>query len=199
MRTTQWLGMVFAMFAVALATGCATDEPAKATIESAPKLQAGEAVRVTATVEAVDKENRILALRDASGELRTMMVTPAVKNFEQIKRGDRVTAEYLEQVAVYIEAPGVTSKDDSFSGMAVMPPGSKPSGAWVDTVQRRAKVEAIDYDSRVVTLRGQDGSVRTIRVSPRLGSLDKISKGDEILIRYTQTVAVGVAKAAPAP
>lgn len=184
-----------AMAAVFAMSGCAT-EP-KATVESQPKILAGNAVRITATVEAVDKENRILVLRDPSGEIRTMMVDPSVRNFDRIQRGDRVAAEYLEEVAVYIQAPGMEAKDESVSATARAPSGAKPSGAVVDTVQRRATVVDVDYDSRLVALRAPDGSVRTIRVSPRIGPLDKISKGDQIVVRYTQMVAIGVTKATP--
>ncbi|MFL6648881.1 MAG: hypothetical protein ACJ8KO_13055 [Sulfurifustaceae bacterium] len=192
-RTRISVGL--AVVGLMVASGCATEEPAKATLEAQPKILAGELVRVTATVEAVDKDNRILALRDESGELRTMIVNPAVKNFNQIKRGDRINADYLEEVAVYIEAPGMVAKDEAASAIATAPSGGKPSGAMVDTVQRRAVVEDIDYDSRIVTLRAPDGSLHTTRVSPRIGPLDKISKGDQIIIRYTQTVAVSVTKA----
>jgi hypothetical protein len=195
MRATILIGVFGGTLAMA---GCAsTEDVTKTAIESQPKMAAAETVRVTATVEAVDKENRILTLRSPGGELRTMTVDPAVKNFDQIQRGDRVTAEYMESIAVYIEAPGMVSKDETASVTATMPPGSRPSGAVIETVQRRATVEAIDHETRIVTLRGQDGSLRTIKVPPRLGSLDKISKGDPIVVRFTQTVAVGVAKAAP--
>lgn len=182
---------------ILVASGCATDEPAKATVENQPRILAGNTVRVVATVEAIDKENRILTLRDPSGEIRTMTVDSAVKNFERIQRGDRVNAEYLEEVAVYIQAPGMVAKDETASVSARAPGDGKPSGAVVDTVQRLATVEDINYETRVVTLRAPDGSLRTIRVSPRIGPLDKISKGDQIIVRYTQVVAVGVSKAAP--
>lgn len=187
-------GVMAAVFAM---SGCTTTEPAKATIESQAKILAGNTVRVTATVEAVDKENRILALRDPSGEIRTMLVDSSVKNFDRIQRGDRVAAEYLEEVAVYIQTPGMVAADESVSATAKGPSEGKPSGAVVDTVQRRATVQEIDYASRIVTLRAPDGSLRTIRVSPRIGPLDKISKGDQIIVRYTQMVAVGVTKATP--
>lgn len=176
-------------------SGCATNEPAKATVEAQPKLLASDTVRVNATVEAVDRESRILALRDQSGELRTMVVNPAVKNFDQIHRGDHVNAEYLQEVAIYIEAPGMITKDETGSAVATTPAGGMPSGAVVDTVQRQAVVEDIDYGNRLVTLRAPDGSLRTIEVSPRIGPLDKISKGDQIVVRHTQMVAVGVSKA----
>lgn len=185
---------VAAAAAIAL-SGCATEPENAAASVSLPRILAGNTVRVTATVEAVDKQNRVLALRDPGGEVRIMKIDPAIKNFDKIERGDRVNTEYLEEVAVYIEAPGMALKDETASITAKAPGDGKPSGAVVDIVQRRATVQDIDYANRIVTLRAPDGSVRTIRVAPTIGPLDKISKGDPIVVRYTQIVAIGITKA----
>lgn len=196
MRAAFLIGVVVGILAV---VGCASTESAKATIESQPRMSSANTAHVQATVEAVDKENRILTLRTRAGDLRTMVVDPAVKNFDQIRRGDLVVADYLEEVAVYIEVPGMKTKDESSRVTATAPRGNKPAGAVVDTVQRRATVQAIDRENRMVTLHGQDGSVRTIKVPPELGPLDKINAGDSIVIRYTQMVGIGVTNAKATP
>lgn len=187
--------MGVAVAGVFAASGCAT-ELATAVVESQPKVLAGNIVRITATVAAVDRENRILTLSDGREEIRMMTVDPAVKNFDQIRRGDRINAERLEQVAIYVQAPGTVSKDENARVAVTVRRGGKPSGAMVDTVQRGATVEEIDYEGRVVTLRATDGELRTIRVAPEIGPLDKISKGDQIVVRYTQIVGIGVTEPA---
>jgi len=161
-----------------LLSACTTTEPPKSVIESQTTM--ANAVAITSTVETVDEKNRVLALRDANGETRTMSVDPSVTSLDRIASGDRVTAVYLESMAVYIEAPGMVARDDSATS--------------VPTVQRGAAVEAIDYAARVITLRMPDGSLRTLRVSPQIGPLDKIHEGDQVVVRYTQMVAVCVAK-----
>src|SRR5205085_10581536 len=132
-----------------LATACSTTESKSESAQTpgAPgtggrqNLVTSDVVRTTAMVEAIDKKNRILTLRNAEGQVRTLAVDPSVKNFDQIERGDKVRVEYLESVAVYIEAPGSASGGAAPAGAAgsaraveVAPKGEKPSGVVVDTV-----------------------------------------------------------------
>lgn len=178
-----------------VAAGCASPGPPTTALQ--PTMLSANTVRVTTVVEAVDRENRILTLRTQNGDLRSMLVDPGVENFDQIRRGDQVVADYLQQVAVYIDAPGVTTKDESARVSASAARRNKPTGAVVDTVQRRATVLAIDHESRTVTLQGLDGSVRTIAVPSELGPLSRIHTGDPIIIRYTHMVGISVSKATP--
>lgn len=192
MRVTSLIGVVAGAL---VAVGCASPGPPTTALQ--PTMSSAETVRVTATVEAVDRENRILTLRTENGDLRSMLVDPGVQNFDQIRREDRVVADYLQQVAVYVETPGVTAKDESSRVTANAPRGDRPTGAVVDTVQRRATVRAIDSERRMVTLQGLDGGVRTIAVPPELGPLSKIRTGDPIVIRYTHMVGISVSKVTP--
>ncbi len=62
----------------------------------------------------------------------------------------------------------------------------------VDTVEMTARVEAVDLAARTVTLRGPDGGVRVIQVDDRVRRLDEVKTGDEIVIRHTQALAIGL-------
>ena len=69
-----------------------------------------------------------------------------------------------------------------------------PAAMRVDTVQMTARVEAIDYDSREVTLRGPEGRRRTVKVDPRVERLNEVKVGDEVVVRHTEAVALSVTR-----
>lgn len=58
-----------------------------------------------------------------------------------------------------------------------------------------AVVEAIDQESREVTLRQQDGSTTTFVAGPEVRNLAQVSVGDILHVGYSQTVRIQVAGA----
>jgi len=72
----------------------------------------------------------------------------------------------------------------------------KPSGSMQDTVEAKAQVVAIDRDTRVVTLQGQEsGDWWVIEAGPEVRNLDQVEVGDTVTVRYTEAVAWQVKKA----
>ena len=65
-----------------------------------------DSVSVTATVEAVDLEKRIVTLKDENGVVRDLKVGEDVKNLAQVKKGDQVVATYHEAIAYEVFKPG---------------------------------------------------------------------------------------------
>ena len=59
-----------------------------------PGIVLGDAVVITAKVEAIDKKDRAVALRGPAGNVFVVEVGDEVKNFKQIKVGDQVRVEY---------------------------------------------------------------------------------------------------------
>jgi RNase P/RNase MRP subunit p29 len=54
-----------------------------------------DAASITATVEVIDYDKRTVALKGPRGNIVVLKVGPDVKNFKQIKRGERVTTKYF--------------------------------------------------------------------------------------------------------
>jgi hypothetical protein len=52
----------------------------------------------TATIEAIDSANRAVSLRKPDGTYVTIVAGPEVKRFAELKVGDKVTAQYYENV-----------------------------------------------------------------------------------------------------
>ena len=67
------------------------------------KVTLVEAVRISATVEAIDKATRQVTLKGPDGKTMAVTVGPEVKNFDQIKVGDVVVARYLESLTLELK------------------------------------------------------------------------------------------------
>jgi hypothetical protein len=68
----------------------------------------------------------------------------------------------------------------------------KPSMSATQTVQVTTIVDAIDLETRQVTLRGPEGNSRTITASEEAKNLDQIEVGDKVNVEYIQHMAIDV-------
>ena len=146
----------------------------------------------TATVEAIDLDNRVVTLRDADGNVFDLAVGSEVKNLPQVKVGDKVTATYYEAISAKVyksgEAPESSSASESLTRAKL---GEKPAGEVRTSVTAKATVTAIDTKTNEVTLKGMDGkSVKVLVEDPE--NLKGVEVGDEVLITYEQALAVSV-------
>jgi hypothetical protein len=60
---------------------------------------------VSATVESVDLDKRIVELRRADGSVVRIPVSPEVRRLAEVKKGDTVAVQYTRQVALSIRKP----------------------------------------------------------------------------------------------
>ena len=72
--------------------------------------------------------------------------------------------------------------------------GKKPSVFKENVVTGTATVEAIDLEKRIVTLKRADGSVFDLAVGPQVRNLPQVKVGDEVVVKYYQSIAVQVKK-----
>lgn len=152
--------------------------------------------RREAIVESVNKETREIKVVDANGKIHKFVAGDMVANFDQIEPRDRIVTEYLESVAVFVVPKGTPSMGDM--GLVELAPlGDKPGVAMADTYMVAATVDAIDADTRLVTLRGEDGFQTEFRVADDI-ELEDLEVGDEVRMRVTEAVALSVVEA-PTP
>jgi Cu/Ag efflux protein CusF len=136
-----------------------------------------------------------VTLQGKDGESVELVVGPEAKNFDQVKKGDEVTFEYLESVAVVVTPKGATPPAAGQAAyVETAKPGEKPHGRAVQTTTITATVEAIDYKARTVTLKGPAGNVRTFTVGPEAKRFDEVKKGDQVTLNVTEAVAISVSK-----
>lgn len=78
-------------------------------------------------------------------------------------------------------------------------PAGKPGVVLGDMVTIRAIVQSIDYDKRMVVLKGPKGNMVNVYVDETAKNFNQIKKGDEVLVDYYESVALFVRKSDEAP
>lgn len=160
-----------------------------------PGLIVSNVTMVTATVQDIDYHTRMVTIRGPQGRVIDLHADESVRNFNQVRIGDNVNAEVLESVALYVQKhDGTQPSIKEGAAVAVAPRGEKPGIAAADTVVITATVENINYDSRMVTLRGPEGKSKTLRVHERAPDMEKVKVGDQVVVRHTVAVAITVNK-----
>jgi hypothetical protein len=61
-------------------------------------------------------------------------------------------------------------------------------------VTETATVTSINHDSRLVTLRGEDGGEWTVIVDPAVKNLPQVQEGDKVVAKYYESIAAEVTK-----
>jgi hypothetical protein len=169
------------------------DDDAKKSDES--KLVVAETNIVKATVEDIDHAKREVTLKDSKGDKHKMKVSKEVKNLDQVQKGDQVLAGYFQSTAISVAKPGDASAAPAQAeAVIVAEKGQKPGGLAVQTTQKTATVEDIDYATREVTLKGSDGNILKIKAGDRVKRLEDVKKGDRIVATYTEALAISVVK-----
>ena len=160
--------------------------------EEVDGIEMGNAIEITATVVALDPQNRVVSLRGPEGNVVDIEVSEEAQNFDQISIGDEVTLAYYESVALYLgdasEAPEAGA--DLVATRAAK--GEKPAGIVVGVIDASVKILAIDLQNRAVTLELPDGEVVTTPVAEDVRPLDSFKVGDTVHVRLTKAVAISV-------
>ncbi len=186
------LVVVFAQFALAQETDTKAKAPKKEVQK--PGAVAVETVSTTAVVDAIDTAKRAVTLKFADGKTQTFKLGPEVKNFDQIKVGDKVKATYAESIAVFVRKSNEKPSADEVQTIQVAPKGEKPGILMTDTFEVTAKVEKIDYKKRTVTLKGPEGNLKTFPVDKSVKNFKNIKTGDEVVMKITEAMALYVEK-----
>jgi len=162
------------------------------------KGAAMQTVKASAVVEAVDPATKHVTLKLASGQSKTIAVGDQVKNFDQIKVGDKVTVGYLEGLTLELKKAGKAPvARTEQAGMDRAKPGEKPGGVVAREVKVVADVVAVDAAKHTVTLKGPQQTVELNIKDPE--QLKNIQKGDQVEATYTEALAITMEPAAPAP
>lgn len=182
------------MLAILLVAGTAIPAMAADKGAQAPGLVITEVVAVTAKVQDIDLQKRSLTLLLPEGRTMTVKVGDSVQNFDQIQKGDRLVAKYCDSVALFLRKSRAKPEMDEVTMAEVAPRGQKPAGMVVNTFEISAKVEAVSYKKRTVTLKGPEGNLVTLKVHKTAKNFDKVRRGDDVVARITEALAISVQK-----
>jgi hypothetical protein len=179
---------------LSLSTGAFAQAAKGAVPEERPKVVKERTAVMTATVQAIDLEKRIVTLKGPKGEVRDIKVGEEARNLPQLKVGDLVTVKYYESIAVEVMKSGTASAAGEKSAIVRNKPGEMPGGMAARQSTITATVTAIDKKKGTITLKGPDGKT-VIAKAEDPKNLDKVKVGDELMITYTEALAISVEKA----
>ena len=155
---------------------------------------AAEVVVLTATVDSVDVQKRIVVLKDANGNLLQMNVSKQINDLEKVKKGDVFVVEHAQAIAVGLVAapkdakPGVSG----VRSVAIAGKGSaKPFEEITNTIFATVKITSIDVKTRVVTFTLPSGEKQRVKVDQAVLGLEKFKVGDDVMVEFVDDTAIG--------
>lgn len=153
----------------------------------------------------IDRKARTVTFQGPRGRTETLTVPKEAQNFDRVKVGSSFKVRYVEAMAVALQR-GATASVSTGRTVQLAPKGGTPGGVVTDTVTLRATVEAIDYASREIALKGPKGKVVALKVADDVEGFAEVKVGDSVAVAYTQALALamlpeesGKPKAAPTP
>lgn len=153
--------------------------------------------KATATVVGIDPATRTVTLKRSNGQVVNVKASEEVRNFDQIKVGDIVTAEYTQALSVDLKKGGSGIREKIERETATRAPeGAMPGGAVGREVTILADVVSVNKKNQVVRLRGPHGNFIDVKVQDP-DDLNSVKKGDQVQAVYTEALAVAVQPAPP--
>lgn len=179
---------VFTLF-VAVAASWAAENQAPM---DKPSFFASQSATVSAMVEAIDHETRLVTLRVAEDETVTFTASEEARNLDQVAVGDIVTAEYVESLSIEVVAnEGMEPSEGELAALARTEKGEMPGGAAINTQVVTATVEDINLEKNTFKLKGPDGTVNEY-TARNPDNLKRATVGDLVVITMTEAVAISV-------
>ena len=151
-----------------------------------------EAVSFTATVDAIDSKTRKITLKGADGSKTAFIAGDEVRNFAQINKGDIVTFDYTEGIALDVQKATEEPKMVEHESIKRAKLGDKPSGTIETVGFMTARVEEIDYKTRKVGLKMPEGKIVRFTAGDQVKRLNEVKKGDEVVVQYMQKISIKV-------
>jgi hypothetical protein len=187
------------MLGAVLATAsnfCAAAETTQPAAKPQPSMVREELQEVSATVTSVDPATRMLGLKGDDGSAATFEVGPEVKNFAQIRPGDKVVVSYYRGLAAELQPKGtpLSKKVNQLDLATSAQPGTKPGAGVGTAVHATVVIEKVDTKTNTVSFKRPDGVSRTLPVRSQEGKdfIKKLKVGDQVEVLYSEAVAIEV-------
>ena len=164
----------------------------EASMMDKPSFSASQSLVVSAVVEAIDQETRVVTLRKSNGEAITFTASDDVRNLAQVSVGDHLIAEYVESVSIEVmAADGLEADAAEVAAMARAEEGQMPGFAAMDALVVTATVEEINIELNTFKLKGPDGVISEYTArNPQ--NLKRAAVGDLVVMTVTSAVAIVV-------
>jgi uncharacterized protein (DUF2237 family) len=169
-------------------------------VEGLKSSRVEETLQDTVTVRSVDVPNRLLTIINSDGNVQTLAVPEEVKNFPQIKPGDKITMRYKAAVAAEIKKPNeAVQRTESSESATTAPAGGRPGATTQRVTKTVIKVQSTDTEKNTLTFQNANGQTRTLAIKrPEMQALLKqIKPGDLVELVIDEALAIDVQPANP--
>ena len=195
--------MRFSLLSVALAASVlatpvlAQQAPAAAVVTSNQpgKVAVAETVKASAVVTAIDKATRKVTLKTAKGKSFEVVAGEEVKNFDQIKVGDKLVVQYVQALTMEVKPGGGLRSSTQTTDTAQAKPGERPGAAGAREVTVTADVMAVNPKAMTITVRGPNGNIIDLMVK-NPDHFKAVKVGDQIQAVYVEALAIAIEPAA---
>ena len=156
-----------------------------AVTENVYQLYEGEVVKV-------DKKTRTITFKNKEGESK-FVAGPDIKNFDQIKKGDRVNVNYELAVAIELiktKSDGVRTKVET-NTVTKSKSNEKPSETIANKTTIIADIVEVNREKKLVSVKGPSGKITTVTVkNPAL--LADVKVGEQVKVIYFDAMAASI-------
>jgi hypothetical protein len=185
-----------ALAAITLAAALASaQQPAVA--PAAQPFFAEELQTLTATVSTMDPAKRLITLKVAEGREETVEAGPAVRNFAQIKVGDKVDVQYYQSLAAEITKAPASNTQEAVVLAARAAEGASPAGGVGTIYTAIVTVDSVDAATSTVSFTGPEGKQRETTAQRDAGRafIAQLKPGDRVQVTYGEALAMAVTPA----
>ena len=188
MKRMLWI-LTVAVLVIGGAAGTYAEEQSLSSVVGAVELQS-----ITATVIGINAKERLVTLKGPEGDTLDIKADERVRNFDQIKTGDKLNIDYIASVAVSLADPSEKPTKTTVSNVEVAEKGAKPSVRTVDVVDVVGTILKVNKKDRTITVQGPEGKVVTLDVNEQIKDVDSLKAGGKIRARFTVATAVAITK-----
>ncbi len=161
-------------------------------MDEKPSFFASQTTKITAVVEAIDHETRVVTLRRPQGDTITFTASDEARNLDQVAVGDIVNAEYEEILSIRVVANDGTEPEKlELAGMERTAKGEMPGLTAFNAQSVTATVEEINLEANTFKLKGPDGTINEY-VARNPDNLRRSTVGDLVIITTSEAVAISV-------
>ncbi|HKR86864.1 MAG TPA: hypothetical protein VJS38_01695 [Phenylobacterium sp.] len=188
-RPAAGLGAIVA--AVSLAAAHAQAPAGATAVKSVTDVQQ---VSEKVTVVSVDPATRHLVVRKPSGETSSLKVPAEVRNFDQLKPGDTISATYTLEAEFALSPPNKPLPEDTQTVITARASrGELPAGVIANHLVVTGAVLGVDTQAntvRVVSPKG--GEVHTFAVTSPEGRrlISQLKPGDKVTAYVTESILI---------
>lgn len=163
---------------------------------------------VSGKVKAIEPEVRGLSLQLPDGKNVEIEIAAHGRDFAKLRVGDQVTVEFTEIAELWFvnlhpedaslverhRAGSPSERDDynEYFHSARHASGADHSISWNDAIEVPVKVDAIDYETRLLQWRGSDGTAYKVKAGPAAQRFNEVRPGDWILARFREAASVRI-------